>query len=739
MATAQSSTVKQDEEIDLAKLLGQLVDHKWLIISITTLFMIISVAYAISATPIYRANAIVQVEQKVPELPGLSAISQTLGASSSEATTEIALISSRSVIGKAVDKLGFDVDARPRYFPVIGRYIARHFAPKAQGAVAPALFGLSSYNWGGATLDIFQLKVPAELQGKKLTLTVGEQSSFELKDDENRRLLNGRVGELASGHGVTLQVKTLAANPGTQFDVIDKDQLSTIISLQQAVNASEQGKDSGIIVLTYENANPALAVELLDQVSQFYVRQNVDRNSAEAANSLAFVKEQLPKVRLDLEKATNALNAYQTKARSVDITMQTKGILDQEVAVETSLQQLRMQQADLARRYTPQHPAYKALMEQVGQLQGQKAAMEKQVGKLPDTQQELLRLTRDVQVSNQTYTGLLNQAQQLDLARAGTVGNVRIIDTAAVDKFNPVAPKKAVIVLGGTFLGAFLAITLIFVRQMLNRGIEDPADIEHLGLPVYASVPLSQHQSELNPVRGKGRQRTPAAHDQAARLLAIDDPADLAIEAIRSLRTSLHFAMLEAKNNVLMISGASPNAGKTFISTNLAAVLAQAGQRVLLVDGDMRRGTLHHVMGGAPTPGLSDVLSGKVAFGAVLRQTALETLKFISRGHAPPNPSELLMHANFTAFIQLASSQYDLVIVDTPPILAVTDAAIIGSHAGISLLVARFGMNQPRELALAKQRFEQNRVELKGAIFNAVQRRSVGYYAYGYYDYKTKA
>ncbi|MBB6186547.1 polysaccharide biosynthesis tyrosine autokinase [Rhodanobacter sp. MP7CTX1] len=739
---ATQTTSQSDDEIDLGELLGTLIDHKWVLILVTGLFFAISVVYAVLATPIYEADAIVQVEQKVPDLPGLSAITQTLGASSSEATTEIALITSRTVIGAAVGDLGLSVEINPRRFPLIGNFIARHYSPDEPGAVAPPMLGMSRYDWGGSTLNIFQLDVPTSLLEKSLTLIAGKSGAYTLLDDDGNTLLSGRAGQSASGHRVTIQVKALVANPGARFEVIRHRDLAVISQLQLDVNATEQGKDSGIIALSYDNADPVLATQLLDQISGLYVRQNVERNSAEAANSLKFVREQLPIVRRDLEKATGALNAYQTKAHSVDITMQTKGLLEQEVAVETSIQQLRMQQADIERRYTPQHPAYKALMEQIGQLQSQKDSMEKQVGNLPDTQQELLRLTRDVQVGDETYTALLNQAQQLDIARAGTVGNVRIIDKAAVDVTQPVKPRKAIVVLGGTFLGGFLAVAFIFLRKMLNRGVEDPAAIEELGLPVYASVPLSLHQGSVESVRELRRQQVPVAHDRRQhsgtpiRLLALNDPADLAVEAIRSLRTSLHFAMLEAKNNILMISGASPNAGKTFVSTNLAAVVAQAGQRVLLLDADLRRGTLHRVMGSSAAPGLSELLVGKASLEEALHHKSLENLSFIGRGHAPPNPSELLMHANFTALLKTLMPLYDLIIIDTPPILAVTDAAIIGHHAGTSLMVVRFGLNQAREIALAKQRFEQNGVEIKGAIFNAVERRSAGYYSYGYYDYR---
>jgi tyrosine-protein kinase Etk/Wzc len=730
MAAAQSTT-SHDDEIDLNALLGTLIDHKWLIVVVTAVFFVLSVAYAILATPVYQASAMVQVEQKVPDLPGLSAITQTLGASSSEATTEIAIITSRSVLGKAVDNLNLNVVVTPHRFPLIGGFIARHYSPDKPGEVASPWLGLRRDDWGGSMLDVFQLDVPNSLLGKSLTLIAGEHGTYKLLDDDDNLLLRGQVGQVAKGRGVTMQVKALAANPGMRFDVVRNWELATISMLERQINAGEQGKDSGIIGLTYDNADPQLATDVLDQVSQAYVRQNVDRNSAQAANSLQFVKEQLPLVREKLEKAQSALNAFQTKSHSVDITLQTKSVLDQIVAVETSIQQLQMQKADMERRFTKDHPAYKALMQQIGQLQAQKTGMEKQVDNLPDTQRDLLRLTEDVQVSNTTYTGLLNQAQQLEIARAGTVGNVRIVDAAAVDTTQPVKPKKVIVVIGGTFLGGFLAVALIFIRQMLNRGVEDPADIEQLGLPVYASIPLSEQERTIS-VRAPHHRTDGRQH-----LLAISAPADLATEALRSLRTSLHFARLEAKNNLLMISGSSPDAGKTFVSSNLAAVIAQAGQKVLLIDADMRKGGQHRVLGGRAENGLSELIAGQIDLVAAIRPVeGLEKLHFIARGKVPPNPSELLMNVGFTALLKQVLPLYDLVIIDTPPILAVTDAAVIGHHAGTSLLVVRFGLNQAREIALAKQRFEQNGVEIKGAIFNAVEKRSSGYYSYGYYEYK---
>jgi tyrosine-protein kinase Etk/Wzc len=728
--------VVKEDEIDLRELLGVLIDRKWWIIGTTALFFIVGAAYALLASPVYQARSMVQVESKVPAIPGISDLASMGAPTSAAATTEVALLTSRTVIGTAVDQLQLDTVITPRRFPLVGEYFARKFKPETPDAVAPPRLGASSYGWGGEAVQIHRLDVPAQMIGAPLVLQAGASGSFVLYDDEGEEILRGQAGKAAEGRGVTLEVVALRANPDTRFDLVKLRRFDVVSSLQQAVQAVEQGKESGILQLSYENEDPMLAEAVIARVADAYVRQNVERSSAEAASQLDFVREQLPVVRRQVEQAQVAMTAYQSKANSVDITMQTKGLLDQEVAVEASIQQLRLKQAEMDRSFTREHPAYRALLSQISSLEGRKVGFQRQVGQLPDTQQELLRLTRDLQVSNEMYTALLNQAQQLDVARAGAVGNVRIVDPAAVDIAHPVKPRKSLIVAIATLLGAFLATAFVFLQRMLNPGIEDPAVIEELGLPVYAAIPLSV--STTLPKLRKGKHGTRVVADGRQHLLAVSSPADPTVEALRSLRTSLHFAMLEAKNNILTISGPRPGVGKTFVSSNLGAVIAQAGQRVLVIDADMRKGTLHKLLGISHQKGLSDVLGGKLAVEAAIHPVpGLDNMHYMVRGDIPPNPAELLMHPRFQQMLESLSAQYDLIIVDTPPILAVTDAALVATHAGSSLLVTRFGVNQAKEILLTLQRFEQNGVQIKGAIFNAVEKRATGYYSYGYYEYKS--
>ncbi|WP_417539793.1 polysaccharide biosynthesis tyrosine autokinase, partial [Marinobacter sp.] len=401
---------------------------------------------------------------------------------------------------------------------------------------------------------------------------------------------------------------------------------------------------------------------------------------------------------------------------------------------ETQISQLEFQRAEIEQRFQPTHPRYKAWASQMAELKGRRAELDSRIGRLPETQQELVRLRRDVEVGNKIYLQMLSNIQQLDIARAGTVGNVRVVDDAVVNVQEPVKPKRALIAAVALLLGGMIGTGIVLVKAMINRGIENPEDIEKLGLPVYATVPLSDTQEDMAK-KNRGRK------EHTSGLLAVVNPADLAVESLRSLRTSLHFGMMDAPNNILMISGPSPGIGKTFVSVNLAAVMAMANQRVLLIDADMRRGFSHDVFKVSNQKGLSDVLAGKASVEEATEHSGVEGLDFISRGTVPPNPSELLMSKRFDEFLKQASENYDLVIVDTPPILAVTDPAIVGKHAGTTMLVARFGANPAKELELTKRRFEQNGIEVKGVVFNAVEKKAsnYGYGGYGYYNYAYKS
>ncbi|HAG40777.1 MAG TPA: tyrosine-protein kinase [Pseudoalteromonas sp.] len=737
--TAQSSNKSNNtqttQEIDLMALLGALLDRKYFIAGITALFMLVGIVYAVLSTPVYQATAMIQVEDGSASVPGFDDMAGMFE-STSAAVTEIELLKSRSVIGEAVDTLKLNITAEPKLFPFIGNRAYRKFIPMSEGDLAEPSFGASSYAWGGESIKIFRFDVPRFAINEEFTLVAQDNNSLALLNADGEQILTGKVGEELTNGKFNLTVRELNARPGTEFILTRKDRLNTILDLQAAIGASEKGKDSGIINLSLQSSQPNYAEKVLDKVAAIYVRRNVERNSAEAQKSLEFLEVQLPEIKKQLEYAEQRFNDYQIKRQSINITLETQGVLEQVVKLETKLQELNLKRLELGRKFKKNHPAYQGIIEQIQAVEKQKDQLIGEVGSLPKTQQELLRLKRDVEVSNQIYTLLLSKTQELDIVRAGTVGNVRIIDYAEVNTSKPVKPKKALIVVMATMLGGMLSIAIVLIQKAIHKGVEDPSEIEALGIPVYASVPHSEHQDKLTNFI-KARKNKVA---KAKTILALDNPADLSIEALRSLRTSLHFAMMEAKNNIIAISGPSPGVGKSFISVNLASVLAQSGKKVLIIDADMRKGYLQKQLDLKWDDGLSDYLSGRLNLAQVTKPTKVEGLNVITRGQVPPNPSELLMHSNFSKLVEEVSAAYDIVIIDTPPILAVTDPAIVSAHTGTTLLVARFGQNHLREIELTRDRFEQNGIDVKGLVFNGVLKKASNAYGYyGYYNYEYKS
>ncbi len=710
----------KSDEIDLRRLLGELIDGRWLIIGVTTSFLTFGILYCLFSTPIYRADAMVQVEQNVGNSL-LNNINQMLPNSQPESAPEIELLKSRMILSKTVEDLNLRTIVDEVYFPVLGKGFARLFKEKP----------------GKINVTVFE--VPESWEDEfPVILTVNDERNYTISKDGDE-IVKGIVGRLTSKDGLSILVDEVRAAPGTEFKVSKISELKAINNLLDLLDVADKGKDTGVLGLTLTGEDPIRIQSILDSITKNYLAQNIERKSEEDAKSLDFLKDQLPKIRSSLDLSENKLNQYRQQNDSVDLSLEAKSVLDSIVSADTQLNELTFKEAEISKLYTKEHPSYRALLEKRKTLENEREKLNKRVSSMPKTQQEILRLSRDVQSGQEVYMQLMNKEQELSISKASTVGNVRIIDHA-VTQTKPVKPKKLIVILLSIIMGGVLSVGYVLVRSFLHRGIESPEQLEELGISVYASVPLSEWQRKKD-LEFMSKHKGKKMNSDSNSLLAFGNPADLAIEAIRSLRTSLHFAMMEAKNNILMISGASPGIGKTFISANLAAVVAQTGQKVLFIDSDMRKGYAHELIGLDGKNGLSEILSGKISVTSSVQHTAHEGFDFIPRGQVPPNPSELLMHKRFVEVVQWASENYDLVLIDTPPILAVTDAAIIGKHAGTALMVARFELNSPKEVEVSYKRFEQNGIDIKGVILNAVVRKASNYYNYGYdyYDYSYKS
>ncbi len=709
--TSNKQPSSEHDEIDLGRIVGEFIDHRKLIITITAIFTAISIIYMLFSTPVYQADAMIQVEQKQGNAL-LDNLSQMLPDSQPQSAPEIALLQSRMILGQTVDDLGLQAKVEQNYFPIFGKGWARLTGEKDQRIEVSRLYLPNDSN------DVPQVKI-------------------EIIDDKNYRIIGSnfditaKVGALIEKNDISIMISDIKAKPGTSFTVSYLTKLRAISELQQAFSVSDLGKDTGILNLVMIGEDPILISKIINYISQNYLTQNIERQAAQDAKSLEFLNMQLPKVRTELDLAEDKLNDYRRQKDSVDLTMEAKSVLDQIVNVDNQLNELTFKEAEISQLYTKEHPSYKSLIEKRQTLIKEKNKLNSRVSGMPATQQEVLRLSRDVESGRAVYMQLLNRQQELNIAKSSAIGNVRIIDSA-VTQPKPVKPKKAFIIAIGVFIGLFISSGIVLLRILLRQGIESPEQLEELGINVYASIPVSESLSKLEQRKGIRKNKN---NNEWSGFLAVENPADLSIEAIRGLRTSLHFAMLEAKNNVLMISGASPNAGKTFVSSNLSAIIAQTGKKVLYIDTDMRKGYAYKLFKVSNDKGLSDILSGKVTPTEAIKHVAAAGFDSISRGMVPPNPSELLMNSRFGELIEWANRNYDLVILDTPSILAVTDAAIVGRYAGTTLLVARFEENTSKEIDVSVKRFEQSGILIKGCILNGVVKKASSYYGYGYSHY----
>ncbi|MDN3555269.1 polysaccharide biosynthesis tyrosine autokinase [Halomonas maura] len=726
-----SSMPHGEEHLDLGRLLGILIDNKWKIILMTLLFGIAGFVYSQLVTPIYQGDALVQVERAGGNT-GADEIAAMLTEEEPRTAAQVEILRSRLIIGQAASQQKLDISVAPVVFPVVGNAIIRH------EILRPAFAEGRPEVWGGESINVESLSVDPELVNQPLTLEVAQDGGYRLLGMEEEVLLTGRPGERseASTPWIEIRVSEIQAPPGARFTIVKRSPQGAINSLKSRFNVLQKGEsDTGVLELILTGPDRAEVEASLNAIAEVYLAQNIARQAAEAEKSLAFLDEQLPRVREQLVEAENRLNDYRTEQESVDLSQETQNVLTSMVDIESRMNELEMQESELSRRFTPNHPVYAALLDKKAQLQRERANLEERTSHLPETQQQILRMTRDVEVTQQIYVQLLNRMQELNIAKAATVGNVRIIDFAMVKPW-PIKPRPALILVIAMLVGLLLAICLILLHGLLSKGVESAEQLEDLGLPVYATVPRSLDQMKL--VKRIKYRKDKLSKHAIGSFLAKSHPTDMAVEAIRGLRTSLHFAMMDARNNCIMITGPSPGIGKSFITINLAFVCAQAGQKVLVIDSDMRKGNLHHTFKDKSEKGLSEVISGKLAAEKAIRASDVPGLHYMTRGVAPPNPSELLMRQEFAEMVHEVSQAYDLVFIDTPPILAVTDASIIGKVAGTSLLVARFGVNPLREVRIAVRRLETTGVEVKGCILNAIEKTAAISYGYGYYNYSYK-
>ncbi|MCC8392608.1 polysaccharide biosynthesis tyrosine autokinase [Paraburkholderia sp. MMS20-SJTR3] len=733
--SSQAAGSRQND-IGLVRYFDVVLANRWLVLAIASTVLLLGVAYSFLARPVYQSDIVVQVEQENPtNAKSLLGDVSSLFDVKTETSAQIEVLRSRMVVGNAVDKLKLYIRAEPVRFPLIGSWIARW----NKGLSRPGLFGMGGYAWAGESIDVDVFDVPDDLEGESFRLIALGNGRFRVEQKFLDTPIEGRVGETVVSGGsngpITLRVQSLHANPGTEFVLVRNSRLKTMENLQDKLFILEKGKQSGIIDVSLTGNDRHLTAQILNNLGDEYVAANIARKAAEAEKSLAFLSDLLPQLKRELESSEATYNALRVKRGTFDLSEEGKTYLKESVDLQTNLLALKQKRMELSGHFTSEYPAVRAVDEQIAALSAKAAAVSGKMTALPELEQESLRLMRDVRVNNDLYVGMLNNMQQLKLVRAGKVGTVRLLDRAVVPK-EPIKPNKPLLIGASAVLGLVLGVLAAFIRQVVRRGVTDPQDIEHeTGLSVYATVPVSRTQAALT--------LDAPARDDSLLLLAQHAPADPSVESLRSLRLALQLSIQESGSNRVLLTGPSERIGKSFLCANLAAVMTGTDKRVLLIDGDLRKGHLHRYFGKQAQPGLADVLTSRVTLDQALQRNVAPGLDFLANGKIPPNPAELLMSDQMSALLDSVGDSYDVVLIDTPPVLPVSDAAILAHRCGTVLLVARFGTTSVDEVRESAKQLRQANVELKGVIFNgfdpSAYRYSLGSTAlrsrYGSYRY----
>lgn len=720
-----SQTANTEDTIDLKELFFSLI-AQWKMITLCVLLSIVCALLYLRTTPdTYAVDALVQVEDSKGASAALLGDLSSMIEQKSPAQAEIEILKSRLVLGSVIDHLNLNIRVSGTEDSFWNRLIAKHEYDSEYSSQS-VLFKDNQKSF-----DIRQFDIPQYFQDKNLILKFA-QGKYSLTDEETEQVIFSaplnQVSQLQSEFGMW-KVAIFSQDSFDNTYNIEKQSLPAAMkSLTADYSVAERGKLTSVLGLNYQGSDKQHITQVLNAILAAYSQQNIERRSAETAQTLKFLENQLPELKQQLDVAERDFNRFRQQFNTVDVTKESELYLTQGITLETQKAQLEQQVAEAAAKYTNEHPVMQQMNAQLGAINKRIAELDGTLKRLPELQRQYLQLFREVEVKQQLYTGLLNSYQQLRIAKAGEIGNVRIVDTA-VEPIEPIKPKKLIVLILSLFVGGFIGVLLALLKNMMRSGIKDATQIENeLDLPVYATVPRSIIQESRIKLLKK-KKNIP--------ILAVKDSDDIAIESLRSMRTAIHFALMNASNNVIAISGPAPEIGKSFITTNLAAILAQGGKRVLVIDGDMRRGYLHKYFNADIKPGLSELLKHQNSYEDVVQNSTVDNLYYITRGKSPVNPSELLSTDQFKAILEKASAHFDYVLIDTPPVLAVTDGIIIAQYAGVNLLIARHGKTQIKELEITVNRFEQANVKVNGVILNDVQKGTVGSYGYNYaYAYK---
>ncbi len=731
--------INEEREVDLRSYLRVLSKRKGIIITAFCLILLIVTVQTFSETPIYRATARMVIEKENPNLVSIQEVMAVDSTGNDYYQTQYKIIESRAVARDVIQRLGLDTHPE--------------FQPKDANDPVSRVKG-----WLRETVGFWKERVMS-------ALNTGETAEIPDSGEENER----------------------TPDTGLVSALIDRITVEPV-------------RNSRLVDVSVEAADRDLAARIANEVVDAYIDRNLETKLRAAKDAVSWLTERIEDERRKVEAAENALLQYKeeqgiitgfssdaenitaeklaqlnnqvVEAESARVEAETRyrqataldespemldaipEVLSNEIIQEIKKMEMTLynRMSELSKKYGPKHPKMIAIQSELDELVGRKAteasrvvnslrneyrlalARERSLKQaLAEQKQESLEmnkkaiqygvLQRQAESSKHMYELLIKRFKETSLAEEMKTGNIRVIDRAEVPG-SPVKPNKPRNLLLAAVLGLMAGIGFAFLLEHLDNTIKLPEEVkEYLDVPYLGPIP----QFDTKEGRMDG---------MLADMITVHSPKSTASESFRGIRTGLLFSSVENDPRVILVTSAEPAEGKTLCAANLGVTMAQSGSRVAIIDCDMRRPKMHTVFQINRNAGVSNIMTGARNLSDVVYSNGIPNLSVIPCGPIPPNPSELLGSKRMAEFIEELKGSYERVIIDSPPLTAVTDSAVLAQVCDGVVVVVRAGVTTRHAVQNAVSQLKGLNVRILGALLNGVStRRDSYYYQYYYYYY----
>jgi capsular exopolysaccharide family len=715
---------EDDETLDLTDYWRTLVKRKWAVLSLLTIVFVATVVATFLMRPVYKATSTIQINEETSKILEYQELNAVQPGQQNFYPTQYGILRSRSLVRAVIEKLNLLKN------PEIGGGVTQ------RGLLSGLLQLLRALSDASATA---QEPNPQEVMAKAIDRFL---ERLHVEPVRNSKLVH--VSFTSFDPELAMQVTNTLINEYIQSN------------LQRRFDAGKEARE----FLQNQIATMQAALERSDQTLQDFARNrhiaDLEEYISLASNKLKELHDELTK--MEVERLNTGVMRDQIRAGQGDAldVIVNNPLID---TLQAQYVEARAEYARLTAQFKPEYPAMMELKNQVDQLEEQintekqrvlrsilqryqnlakqsdalQSAIEAQENALLALNQQAVQyniLKREVETNKELYEGLLQRMKEIGVASGAHENNIAVIDAAQVPPA-PFKPKPMLNSLLALLLGTVGGVGLAFFLEYLDNTVRRPEEVETLlGLPTLGVIPRVK--------AGKRGPRQQGGIPEEVAFHSLHHGKSEISEAFRSLRTSLMFSSPEGMPKTLLVTSPGPNEGKTTVAINLATVLAQSGERVLLIDADLRKPRLHKLFGKPQIPGLTQCIADRQLSGAVcVHDTEVDGLFVLTSGTIPPNPAELLAPGRMREVLDEVGQPFDYVILDTAPVLGLADVLVLSRVSQGVAMVAAGGDTTKQGLKYAVKRLRQVHAPLLGVVLNAVSVESPDYAYYTGYYYST--